>query len=900
MVNMQQLTKLLFGKSHLSSKRRSVHFKGLKLKVLNLKFIHWRFLGFFILTLLLVTRVVPAMANSSHLVEKSVIISQTSDKLANPSDSLQQGKDYYQAGQFQAAASSWKQAVETYQARGEILNQVQALNYLSLANRDLGELNQAEVAIETGIALLKKIDKLDVRGLLLLAQALNTQGSIQFRQGKTEIALATWKEATATYTNAGDETGKEISKINQAQALQVLGQYRRAKSLLEQQVAELQKQPDTLMKAQGLRSLAVALQTIGDPVQSKTILEKSWKISQELNAPADTSAALFSLGNVAKDLGKYDVAWTYYQEAEKLAQDPLSQVQIQLNQVRILVNAKRWEAANALIPEVAANLDMIPPSRSGIYGRVNLAESMIKILKFTNQSSVDNKEITPKIAQFLETGIKQAREIGDRRAEAYSLIELGKLYWEQGEADAPNITQQALKIAQEINGTDLVARAAGQLGGILKEENNIIEAIPAYDIAFQNLQSLRNDIVAINTDVQFTFKESIEPIYRDFVSALLTPPKSGVEVSQNNLKKARQVIEALQLAELDNFFRDACLNTQPVTIDEIDVEAAVIYPILLKDRLEVILSIPNQPLQHYTTQLTGDQVEATLKQLYSSLSPGYPSNERLKLSQQVYNWLIQPGEAALKTAEIKTLVLIPDGFLRNLPLGALYDGKQYIIENYNIAISPGLQLFPQGLKQDNLSLLAAGLTEARQGFNPLPGVGEELQEITEQINSKVLLDGAFTKDNFKTIIDNQSFPIVHLATHGQFSSNPDETFILTWSDRISIQDFDLLFQKRRVGIIEPIELLVMSACQTAAGDNRATLGLAGFALRSGAKSTIASLWSVNDESTAYLMKEFYRQLTTNKVSKAEALRQAQLKVMKNPSYKHPYFWASFVLIGNWL
>ncbi|MCP2727020.1 hypothetical protein [Limnofasciculus baicalensis] len=214
---------------------------------------------------------------------------------------------------------------------------------------------------------------------------------------------------------------------------------------------------------------------------------------------------------------------------------------------------------------------------------------MIKLLKISKKSSVNNREIATQIAQLLATGIKQAREIGDRRAEAYSLIELGKLYQEQGQADAETLTQQALQIAQEINATDLVASAAGQLGSILKEERNITDAIPAYQIAFNNLQSLRSDIVAINTDVQFTFKESIEPIYRDFVSVLLTPSKSGGEVSQSNLKQAREVIEALQLAELDNFFRDACLNSEPVAIDEIDVEATVIYPIILSDRLSVSL-----------------------------------------------------------------------------------------------------------------------------------------------------------------------------------------------------------------------------------------------------------------------------------------------------------------------
>jgi len=372
-------------------------------------------------------------------------------------------------------------------------------------------------------------------------------------------------------------------------------------------------------------------------------------------------------------------------------------------------------------------------------------------------------------------------------------------------------------------------------------------------------------------------------------------------ISQANLKKAREVLEALQLAELDNFFGDACLKTQPVQIDNIDTKAAVIYPIILSDRLEVILSIPHQPLRHYTTQLSREKVEATLKQLYSSLSPGYPNDERLRFSDQVYNWLIKPAETVLSGSDIKTLVFIPDGFFRNLPMAVLYDGKQYLIAKYNVALSPGLQLFAQGLKQEKLSGLAAGLTEARQGFKPLPGVAEAVAEIKQEITSKVLLNGEFTNESFKKAIESQPFPVVHLATHGQFSSNPDETFLLTWSARISIKDFDLLFQNRNLVGGEPIELLVMSACQTATGDNRATLGLAGFALGYGARSTVASLWSVSDESTANLMSEFYQQLIANKgVSKAEALRQAQLNVLQNPQFKHPYFWAAFVLVGNWL
>lgn len=858
---------------------------------------NWLFgwLIYLLLSLLFVTFVIPAIANQSTSPATTPIVQQ----LTQPSELLQQGKNYYQSGQLSQAIDFWENARKAYQNKGDIIGHVQTLNYLALANKDLGKIEIAQAAISQSINLLNSAKGSNQQHRLLLAQALNTQGTIQLLQGQSETALDTWRQAATIYEQTGDRTGKLISQINQAQALQTLGQYRKAKSLLEQLVGELQTQPDTLLKAQGLRSLGVALQTSGDLIQSKTVLEQSWALSQKLNSPADRSAALFSIGNLARDLQNYAVAWQYYQEAANLSTNKQTKIDAQLNQLSMLVNLAKWEPALALIPIIENNLSELPATRPSIYAKINLAESLLKI----EQSPAINSEFREvygrKIAQLLVTAIQESQKIQDPRAEAYSLYELGKIYQIKNQLnDAKSLNNQSIQIAQEIKADDIIARSAGQLGSILKQQGEVKEAIAAYEIAFNNLQSLRSDLVGINPEVQFSFKEGIEPIYRDLVSLLLTPIQG--EVSQANLKQARQIMEALQIAELDNFFQDACLDSHPVALEQIDVQAAVIYPIVLPDRLEVILSIPNQPLRHYTTQLTQQQQETILKQFYSSLSPGYPSDERLRLAQQLYNWLIAPATTNLENSQIETLVFVPDGFWRNLPMAALYNGKRYLIEDYNLVLSPGLQLFPQGLGQKKLSLLAAGLTEARQGFQPLPGVYTEIEEVTSKFKAEVLLNQKFTLDSFKKVINSQAFPIIHLATHGQFSSNPEDSFLLTWRDRISISEFDLLFQKRRLGLLEPIELLVMSACQTAAGDNRATLGLAGFALRSGAKSTIASLWSVNDESTSNLMQELYQQLFTGKVNKAEALRQAQLKLMANPLYKHPYFWSAFVLVGNWL
>lgn len=806
---------------------------------------------------------------------------------SNPSELVQRATTHYQEGQFLEASRLWEEAATVYGDRLLPLEQAQTLTHLALAYHKLGRRPQAATAIAQSLDLLQQVNPLPSRGVAIFAQTLNTRGILELAAGQNQVALETWKQAAITYDRAGDSLGKLGSQINQAQALQALGQYRRARTLLEQWLIELDRQPDTLLKAEGLRSLGVALQTIGDLEQSQAVLEQSWAVSDRLKSPQDTSATLLNIGNIARYLDRNDIALAYYQQAEQLAIDPLTRSQAQLNQFSLFIALGDWDAARRLRPQLQSHLATLPPSQAAIYARVNFAASWSKM-----------GENLPEIAQGLAEAIAIAKDLQDGRSQAYALTQLGQLYRKAAQwQEAETLTIQALQLAQSIQADEIIAPAAWQLGQILTQQQQLQPALTAYNIAFETLKNLRRDLVAISPDLQFDFKESVEPVYRELVSLLLQP-----EATPGEIEQARQVMEALQIAELDNFFREACLDVQPVQLEEIDTQAAAIYPIVLPDRLEVILSLPGQPLRHYTTPLSGERIEATLEDLRSAMHPGYSSPERLRLSTQVYDWLIRPAEADLAKSEITTLVFIPDGGFSAIPFAALYDGSRYLIETYNTAISPGLQLFPQGLTQEKLTALTAGLTEGRQGFSPLPGVAEEFQQITQEVPGDTLLDRQFTRAQFEAQLNRNSYPIIHLATHGQFSSNPEETFLLTWEGRISIKDFDQLFNKQRLGILKPIELLVMSACQTATGDKRATLGLAGFALRSGARSTLASLWSVHDQSTADLMSEFYRQLTRSQrgMTKTEALRQAQLALLNNPSYKHPYYWSAFILVGNWL
>ncbi len=831
--------------------------------------------------------------------------------IAATSQLLQQGREYYEDGQFAAALKVWQQAAQAYQSQDDRLNQAMVLSNLTLANQELGQWSDATKAIASSLELLQSVPDTPERRRIL-AQALNTQGSLQLAQGKTEEALTSLQQATQAYKQVGDEAGVIRSLLNQAQALRVMGLYRRALITLTEVNQTLQGQPDSPLKAAGLRQLGNALRLVGNLNESQEALQQSLAIAEKLPSPPDISAALLSLGNTLRLQQKTDDALKFYQKAAEITGSPTTRIQAQVNQLSLIVDggvkSSLWSLAQPLLPQIQAQLADLPPSRIAVSARINFAQSLLKMeeagRKREDKTSASPIPLEPsrfqEIAQIQATAIQQAKSLGDPRSQAYALGSLGGLYEKAGQlSEAQELTQQALVLAQANNAPDIAYRWEWQLGRLLNAQGEEKGAIAAYTEAVNTLQSLRSDLVAINSDVQFSFREGVEPVYREFVALLLKA--DGSQTSSERLERARKVIESLQVAELDNFFRAACLNAKPVQIDAIDQKAAVIYPIILADRLEVILSLPQQPLRHYATSLPKEQVERILSQLRQNLTKRF-GRDFLPLSQQVYNWLIRPAEADLQASGVKTLVFVLDGPLRNIPMAALNDGQQYLMEKYGIALTPGLELLAsQPLARGTLKVLIAGLSEARQGFSALPNVEVELKQIQSEVPGQELLNQEFTKTTIQNAIDAVPFPVVHLATHGQFSSKAEDTFILTWDGRINVNDLNNLLQRTDLRQSNPIELLVFSACETARGDNRAALGIAGVAVRAGARSTLATLWVVDDEATSALMVRFYKELTDATVTKAEALRRAQQSILQDSKYRQqPFYWAPYVLVGNWL
>nr|WP_242045190.1 MULTISPECIES: CHAT domain-containing protein [unclassified Leptolyngbya] len=282
-----------------------------------------------------------------------------------------------------------------------------------------------------------------------------------------------------------------------------------------------------------------------------------------------------------------------------------------------------------------------------------------------------------------------------------------------------------------------------------------------------------------------------------------------------------------------------------------------------------------------------------------------PSESVLRsYSEPLYRQLIAPAEQAKLVDEKSSLVFIMDTAFQGIPLGLLHDGTDYLIAHYPMSLSIGSHLRATPHRDNKLTALVAALSQPSPSFQdprvrslklPLSNVESEVQAIQAILPVTKLLNERFTLAKFQSDLSKSSYNIVHIATHGQFSSSPDETFLIGWDQLITAPQFSSLLKSR----FQPnagLDLLVLSACQTAQGDKRSPLGLAGIAAQSGAKTTLASLWLIDDTATAIFIRHFYENLKSGQTAEI-ALQQAQMKLRQTSAYSNPYFWSAFVLIG---
>ena len=778
----------------------------------------------------------------------------------------------------------------------------------------------------------------------------------------SHYTLAATTEKTTDGQLSNHDVGLAQTLIEKAEQLRLQGYYNEALNKLQK--AQQSGSRSHAVLATGLQGYLLLL--MRDYTRSEQLL---------LSALQDTVKAGWNLQSAmhANHLGNFYAAQNnpikarqFYQEARLLAlkaEDPALVARIDINQLKLADTAPEQAWAGLL------RLQQAIPQITDLRERAQLQLALgYQALQLNKPATVSQQQYL----QFTRTALQQALTLATTvssprmRSNAYQY--LGKLAeYQQQYAIALKQTQFGIAALQGLDAKDLLLKLEWQRGRLLRKLGNNNAAITAYRLSVNHIQAIRGDIPVDYQNGRSSFRETLQPVYTGLADLLIqqADQASDDRAQQALLREARNTIERVKQTELEDYFENRCtLQTIPEqAIDNIAANTAAIYPVILEDRLELLLSIGGR-IEHRSVPVSAVQLTQTARRFADKLRHYKPDYSQDSL--QLYNWLIAPVNSSLQRLQIDTLIFIPDGVLRLVPLAALSDGSKFLIQHYAVVTSPGLKLFdPKPLSRNKLDTLLAGMStpgsviedlpepslrilinavnsldNTERGIlksrdinrllvddDPkivepslrsvkemikdsaisdqirkilaLPGVSDEIKKISKLLPSTVLLNEAYSKKKVDQTIKQSPYDIIHIASHGVFGGSASESYIMAYDKILTVTELETLLQSAS-NREQPIELLTLSACQTAEGDDRSPLGISGIAIKAKVRSALGSLWPVSDIATVDVMTRFYQQLKSANTTKARALQKTQQHLLNNPEYQHPFFWSPFILIGNWL
>jgi len=738
------------------------------------------------------------------------------------------------------------------------------------------------------------------------SKALVEQGQHAFQKGAFSQAAADWQKAVESFRSQRNTNAEILTSISLASAYQSLGQQRRAVQVLERALAQAEAARDpqvTLVKSK----LGAALVMTQEPQRAEPLLREALATAKDDHNTVLSAAILNDLGNLLAGEQKVPEALQAYEDSFTLAQQTSNSrlaAESLCNAAASSARAGENEKADELNTRALRETQKLEGSHAKAFLLLTAGQTDRQI-KYTNAEPA--QRLLLRAHNTFQQALEVAEQIGDRAMETYALGYMAQLYELDGQLqNALNLTLRAAFTAQEAQMPEALYRWEWQTGRILRKQGQVESAVAAYRRAVQTLQPIRNDVSAGygNATSRLSFRESEGPLFYELADLLLLQAKAA-ENSNNEqalLLEARDTVESLKTVELEDYLCDECVDVQRVKtrmVEAVDTNSAVIYLIPLPDRTEALVGLTSG-LKRFTLEGGADELTAEVREFRRNLETR-TTYAYLAQAQSLYDRLIRPMLGLLKEHQVNTLVIVSDGALRTIPFAALHDGKRFLVQDFAVAVVPGLSLVePKPLARAHSRLLLNGLSKPVQGFAALTYVPGELHSIDQSYASETLLNENFTLEELQQKLADEQFSIVHIASHGQFDRDVHKTFVLTYDKKLTLNDLEVLIRPSQYRG-RPVELLVLSACQTASGDDRAALGLAGVAIKAGARSALASLWFVNDQSTSALITEFYNQLRQlPPVSKAQALRAAQIKLLSDRRYRHPCYWSPYLIIGNWL
>lgn len=543
----------------------------------------------------------------------------------------------------------------------------------------------------------------------------------------------------------------------------------------------------------------------------------------------------------------------------------------------------------------------------------------------------------PLAADAYTQALRAAQAAQDSARSIEALDAQAELLERQGRTDeALQTTLRALALLPSTPWRDLAIPLEARIGRLSLAAGDDARAVAAYRRALGHIEAVRADIPVVYEDGRSSFRTTLAPVYLGLTDALLKQAaRADDSTRQALLRSARATVELSKQSEMEDYLADRCTVKNSLARQTYAPPAgtAVLYPVMLADRLELLLET-DAGIERFQSAIGEDALRGAVLTFVNALRGGTPLRAQ---AERLHRTLLAPLQPALERQRIQTLVFVPDGVLRLLPLAALHDGRDYVLRRYELVTVPAMSVLGQARRPPGQRrVLLAGLSEpgpvvgqltpamvkaigvdpqpnrgagsagdgpppdverALQQALALPGVKTEVEEIARQSGGRALINADFTLAALRQALLAGDRDVLHIASHGSFGATAEQTFLMAYDGLLSLDELQRMLQAEPLRQ-HPLDLITLSACQTAEGDDRAPLGMSGAAIKARARSALGTLWPVNDTAALEVMTDFYRRLAAG-AGKAAALRGAQLALLDRQGYQHPFFWAPFTLVGDW-
>jgi CHAT domain-containing protein len=837
------------------------------------------------------------------------------------------GGAYYSLSKYDKAIEFHLQRLAIARETKDRLGEGTALGNLGIAYFSLGKYDKAIESYLQSLAIAREI-----KDRLGEGTALGNLGIAYFSLGKYDKAIEFQLQYLAIAREIKDRSGEGQSLGNLGIAYQALGKYDKAIEFQLQSLEIKREIKDRLGEGQSLGNLGIAYDALSKYDKAIEFHLQRLAIAREIKNRLGEGNALGSLGIAYRNLGKYDKAIEYHLQSLAI----LREIKNRLGEGQSLGNlGSAYYSLDKYDKAIEFHLQSLAIARE-IKDRLGEGTALGNLgIAYFSLGTYD------KAIEFHLQRLAIAREIKDRLGEGQSLGNLGNAYFSLGKYDkAIEFQLQYLAIAREIKDQQGEGISLNNLGVSFNKIKQPELSIVFYKQSINVREAIRKDIRKLDKDIQKSYLETVSSSYKRLADLL---------IQQGRIMEALQVLDLLKVQELEDYFKNikgsdrsaqgvrilepekaissqlatisaekapelnqnlanqiqqlpkSEINKVPDYLQQIPKGTVLLYPLILGDRLEIIFFSPNSLPISRTVKISKDKLESLITEYRAGLLDA-GSEDVKDASKALYDVLIKPIENELITAKAETILYAPDGIFRYVPLAALYDGKQWLVEKYRISNLIAYTLTDFSAKPKSPPNILAGsfggkTGEQKFGQDGLPATLKEVQAIANSFPNSVTL----TEDNFsRQAIESQfkNYNILHLATHASFNTGtPDNSFIIFGNgDKIKLNEIS-------EWQIPNIDLIILSACQTGVGklgDGVEILGFGYQVQKAGAKNAIASLWNVNDEGTQALMSAFYDELKKGDVTSTEALHRAQVALIKSTKYNHPNYWSAFFAIGNGL